>query len=106
MLLWLIGVAVFVVLWGALWKASPKGAFGVLIGFLVAWLLSWLLSRQLTSYVTGMNEIPVWLPPLPFAIVVVALFYFGIKTWLNADNLPPPRQTETDDGHGGGHGHH
>ena len=30
MLLWLIGVAVFVVLWGALWKASPKGGFGVL----------------------------------------------------------------------------
>ena len=50
-----------------------------------------------------MNEIPVWIPPLPFAIVVIALFYFGIKTWLNADNLPPPRE-EADDEHG--HGHH
>ena len=54
----------------------------------------WLFSGQLTEYVTGMNEIPVWLPPLPIAIVVIALFYFGIKTWLNADKLPPPRRRE------------
>jgi hypothetical protein len=55
-----------------------------------------------------MNEIPVWLPPLPVALVVITLFYFGIKTWLNADNLPPPPKTDADDdhGHGGGHGHH
>ena len=38
------------------------------------------------------------------AIVVIALFYFGIKTWLNADHLPPPREKESDDHHG--HGHH
>ena len=44
--------------------------------------------------------------PLPerIRIVVIALFYFGIKTWLNADNLPPPREQEPDDDHG--HGHH
>jgi hypothetical protein len=35
---------------------------------------------------------------------VIALFYFGIKTWLNADNLPPPPHKESDDHHG--HGHH
>jgi hypothetical protein len=100
MLLWLIGVAVFVTLWGALWKANTKGAFGVLIGFLIALLLSLFLSRQLTGYVTGMNEIPVWLPPLPIVLVVIALFYFGIKTWLNADNLPPPRERDSPDSHG------
>ena len=51
-----------------------------------------------------MHEIPIWLPALPFAIVVITLFYFGIKTWLNADNLPPPR--ERADEHGDDHGHH
>jgi len=108
MLSWLIGVVVFVLLLGVLWKSNPRAALGAVIGFVIALLLYWLFVTQLTGYVTGMNEIPVWLPPLPIALVVIALFYFGIKTWLNADNLPPPRQSETDDGHGhgGGHGHH
>ena len=96
---WLIGVAVFMVLWGGLWKSSPRAAFGAAIGFVLALLISSVFSNQLTGYVTHMNEIPVWLPPLPFALVVVALFYFGIKTWLNADNLPPPRVPADDHGH-------
>ena len=100
---WLIGVAVFVLLWGVLWRSSPKAAYGAVWGFLFALGVYWIFSGQLTGYVTGMNEIPVWLPPIPILIVVIALFYFGIKTWLNADNLPPPRETSTDDH---GHGHH
>ena len=65
MLVWLIGVAVFVLLWGALWKASPKAAYGVVcIGLPIAWILS----RLMTPYVTGMNEIPLWVPPLPIAL--------------------------------------
>ena len=97
MLLWLLGVAVSVVLLGALWKASPKAGLGALIGIFMAWVLS----LYMTPYVTGMTEIPLWLPPLPIAIIALALFYFGIKTWLRADNLPPP--PNQDDDH---HGHH
>ena len=104
MLGWLVGVVVFVLLWAALWRTSPKAAYGAVWGFIVALALYWLFSQQLTSYVTGMDEIPVWLPPLPIVLVVIALFYFGIKTWLNADNLPPPRQTDADE-HGDA-GHH
>jgi ABC-type amino acid transport system permease subunit len=103
MMLWLIGVAAFLLLWWGLWNASPKAGFGALIGFLVAWLLSWMLSGRITTYVTNMNEIPVWVPPLPFVLVVIAMFYFGIKTWINADNLPPPRESESDGDHGQGH---
>jgi hypothetical protein len=108
MLGWLIGVAVFVLLWGALWRVSPKVAYGAVWGFLLALIVYWLFSGQLTTYVTGMNEIPVWLPPLPFVVVVIALFYFGIKTWLNADNLPAPREPigdPSDHGHDDTHGH-
>jgi hypothetical protein len=95
MLLWLLGVAVFVVLLGALWRASPKAGFGALIGIFVAWVLS----LYMTPYVTGMTEIPLWLPPLPIAIIALALFYFGFKTWLRADNLPPPPKQDDDHGH-------
>jgi apolipoprotein N-acyltransferase len=104
MLSWLIGVAVFVLVWASLWKASPRAAYGAVWGFLIALLVYWIFSRQLTGYVIGMNEIPVWLPPLPIVLVVIVLFYFGIKTWMNADRLPPPPQTHDDDQHG--HGHH
>jgi ABC-type sulfate transport system permease component len=100
MVLWLIGVAVFVLLWGALWRTNPRAAFGAVIGFVLALSIAWVFSNQLTNYVTHMNEIPVWVPPLPFALVVVTLFYFGIRTWLNADKLPPPRVPPDEHDHG------
>jgi ABC-type sulfate transport system permease component len=105
MLTWLLGIAVFILLWGGLWRSQPKAAFGVLLGLPLAWIFS----KLVTPYVTGMEEIPVWLPPLPIAIIALVLFVFGIVTWLRADNLPPPKPR--DDGHGhsadhGGHGHH
>lgn len=102
MVVWLIGVAVVMLLWAALWRSSPRAAYGAVWGFVIALGLYLLFSRQLTMYVTGMNEIPIWLPPLPIAFVVITLFYFGIKTWLNADNLPPPPEPK-DEHHGNEH---
>jgi hypothetical protein len=104
MLSWLIGVAVFMVLWAGLWRSQPKAAFGVLLGLPLAWILSLLIK----PYVTGMDEFPIWLAPLPIAIIALVLFVFGAYTWLRADNLPPPKVREKDEhGHGdhGGHGH-
>jgi hypothetical protein len=101
MLIWLLGVAVFVFLWSGLWRVQPKAGFGVLLGLLVAWILS----RLLTPYVTGMTPIPLWLAPLPIAIIALTLFVFGTVTWLRADRLPPPRDSGDDHDHGPGHGH-
>jgi hypothetical protein len=28
-----------------------------------------------------MHDIPIWLPPLPFAVVAVSLFCLGILAW-------------------------
>jgi hypothetical protein len=28
-----------------------------------------------------MHEIPVWLPPLPFAVIACTLFFFGGLAW-------------------------
>jgi len=100
MLTWLVGVAVFVVLWGALWRVSPKAGFGALIGLPLAWIFS----RLLTPYITGMNEIPVWLPPLPLAIIALTLFVFGTIVFFRADKLPPPKVRDSHDEHG--HDHH
>ena len=99
MTIWLIGVALFVFLWGRLWRSQPKAAFGVLIGLPIAWIFSKLIS----PYVTGMEDFPIWLAPLPIVIIALVLLVFGIVTWLRADNLPPPPHAEEDHG---GHGHH
>jgi hypothetical protein len=101
MLIWLLGVAVFVFLWSGLWRVQPRAGFGVLIGLLLAWIFS----RLLTPYGTGMTPIPIWLPPLPIAIIALTLFVFGTVTWLRADRLPPPRDRGDDHDHGHGHGH-
>lgn len=103
MLLWLIGVTFFVLVWYSLWRANTSAGFGVLIGLPLAWIFS----RYMTPYVTGMNEIPLWLPPLPLAIIALTLLVFGIVVWFRADNLPPPRQRDTHDHHAhDSHGHH
>jgi hypothetical protein len=107
MLTWLLGIAVFVFLWSGLWRVQPKAAFGVLLGLFLAWILS----RLITPYLTGMTPIPLWLAPLPIAIIATTLFVFGTVTWLRADKLPPPRQRDDDHDHGhaqgadDGHGH-
>jgi len=83
MLIWLIAVAVLVLIWGGLWKSNLKLAFGVLIGLLIGWVLS----RLMASYFIGMHEMPLWLPPLPLALVAIALFVTGVVVWFKA---PPP----------------
>ena len=102
MLIWLIGVAIFVLLWGKLWRALPAAGFGVLIGLPLAWIASILI----TPYITGMKDIPVWLPPLPIITIAVTLFVFGVIVWLRADKLTPPSDTDSPDEHADGHGHH
>jgi hypothetical protein len=101
MLWWLIGIAIFVLLWGKLWQNQPKAAFGVLIGLLLAWFFS----KLITPYLTGMEEVPIWLPPLPFATVAVTLLVVGALLWFRADKLPPVKRQEPAQGHGHGHGH-
>lgn len=64
-----------VILWGlAFWK-RPQLAYGVLIGVICAALVTF-LSRSVEFH-----EIPVWLPAVPFAVVALALFFFGFLAW-------------------------
>jgi uncharacterized membrane protein YccC len=61
MLIWIIGVAVCVLIWSFAWKNNLSLAVGILVGLPLAWLFS----RLLRPYITGMEHIPLWPPPLP-----------------------------------------
>jgi hypothetical protein len=91
MLSWLIGVAVCVLIWGVIWKKSISLGFGILVGVLGAWLVA----RLIEPYVTGMEEIPLWLPPLPMATIAVLLIVYGAVVWIRGNEaLPKPKQDD------------
>lgn len=91
MLAWIIGVAVLVVLWGLIWKRNLELALGILLGLPLAWFLSKLVS----PYLTGMEEIPVWLPPLPLVAIALLLFVKGVLVWVGGNEaLPQPAPSE------------
>lgn len=83
MLAWLIVIAVLAVAWGVMWKSYTKMAIGALIGMPIGWLFS----RTINSYLTGdMHDIPLWLPPLPFALVAVILLVVGAVIWFGGND--------------------
>ena len=91
MTLWLVIAAALALFWGAMWKIYTKMAVGALIGIPVGWLAS----GPVHSYLTGdMHEIPLWLPPLPFAIVAVLLLVVGLIIWFRPD--PPAPHGDSD----------
>lgn len=95
MIWWLAAVVVCLLVWATIWKRNPGLAFGALIGVLLAWLLSYLLA----PLVTGMETIPLWLPPLPLAIVAVLLFVYGGFVWFRGNESLPQPQHRDDEHH-------
>lgn len=92
MLGWIIVVAVLALLWAGLWRTNTLLGFGILLGLPIAWLLS----RPLAPYLTGMEHVPLWLPPLPFALVALALLVLGALSWLRASSAPGPAESPED----------
>lgn len=92
---WLVGVVVALLVWGALWKRNLSLAGGVLVGVLLAWVLSYFLK----PYVTGMETIPIWLPPLPLATIAVALFVYGAIIWFRGNDKLPKGKHDEHSGH-------
>jgi hypothetical protein len=88
---WLAAVALLLIVWALVWQHQPKLAFGILLGLPVAWIFS----RLTAPYVTGMEQVPIWLPPLPFAIIAVTLLVFGALIWFRGAG---PVRPSTDDG--------
>lgn len=96
MLIWLIGVAVCALIWGLMWRGSQELALGVPIGAVLAWFVL----RFMIPDVTSMEDLPLWLPPLPMATVAVILFVYGAIVWFRGnDALPQPKEKEDKHGH-------
>jgi len=68
----LIGLAL---LWVLAWRRQRRFAVGTVVGAIVA-LLAVLVIKPFE-----MQHIPIWLPPLPFALVALTLFFFGVLAW-------------------------
>ncbi len=92
MLYWLLGVVVMLLIWARIWHTNPKMAFGVLLGLPIAWVVSHLI----TPYLAGEAPVPVWLPPLPIAIVALTLFVFGALVWIRGTRAERVRDETRD----------
>lgn len=64
----------------AAWRARPTLGLGLTFGLL--------LSALFVTFVgwPEFKTVPLWLPPLPFAVVAVTLFVFGILAWVWGDD--------------------
>ena len=76
---------VFLVLWGFAWRGQPKLAFGILIGLLVGAAVAPFLGPY-----ESIADVPIWLPPLPFATVTVVLLIYGFLAWWVLDVKKKP----------------
>jgi hypothetical protein len=83
-------------LWAIAWRRSPKFAFGIFLGVGIAWIAVTLAK----PYLTGREEVPIWLPPLPVITVALVLFVLGITVWFRgSEGLPVPPPPEDEDTH-------
>ncbi len=74
-ILWIVVVLALLLLWRLAWRSQPLLAVGIGIGVLLGWFVG------VTVDAPSLENIPLWLPPLPFAIVALALFFFGVLAW-------------------------
>jgi hypothetical protein len=96
MLTWIIGVALLVLLWGLVWNRSLELATGILVGLFFAWIAFKFL---LSPYLTGMEQIPIWLPPLPIALIATLLFIKGALVWIRGNEALPSPKPDNQHGH-------
>lgn len=66
---------IFLILWIVAVRKRPELGFGIALGIALAWI-GLALAPQI-----HMTTIPLWLAPLPFALVALTLFFFGFLAW-------------------------
>ena len=76
MWLQLIGLVLFLALWGAAWRRQPNLALGIFFGVVIAVVVAALVRPS------QLHSVPIWLPPIPFAAVALSLLGFGIWAWV------------------------
>ena len=96
-ILWIVVVLALLLLWRLAWRSQPLLAVGIGIGVLLGWVVG------VTVEAPSLEDIPLWLPPLPFAVVAIALFFFGVLAWFlgedraggDTGNRPSGSQSES-----------
>ena len=71
-------------LWRVAWRTRPILALGITLGILLIWVLAVVVDTPV------FDKVPLWLPPLPFAVVATMLFVFGILAWVWGDDEDAP----------------
>jgi hypothetical protein len=71
----------FFVFWIFEWQRRSRLAIGIAIGVLIGAIGATLLGR-----LDGIQHIPLWVPPLPFALIAISLFGFGLLAWFWSEN--------------------
>jgi hypothetical protein len=71
----LSGLLIFLALWGMAWRREPSLALGITFGVALAVVVT-VVFRPFE-----IHQVPIWLPPLPFAAVALSLLGFGIWAW-------------------------
>ena len=72
----IIGFLIFLLLWALAWRNQIKMAFGIFVGIAVG------VIGAMVAGPLEFEEIPVWLPALPFAVVALTLLIFGVLAWI------------------------
>ena len=73
----IIGLLFFLFLWGMAWRRQPNLAVGIFVGLLVAGVAFTLIRLYI-----DFDHLPIWLPPLPFAVVAASLLSCGTWAWI------------------------
>lgn len=63
-------------MWRIAWRRQPILALGITFGVMLVWILAAVIGAP------EFTTVPLWLPPLPIAIVAVTLFTFGVLAWV------------------------
>lgn len=71
----IVVLLVFLGTWGLAWRRRRSLAFGMLLGVVLVAVVAAIV-RPLDAH-----HVPLWLPPLPFALVAIGLFCAGFLTW-------------------------
>jgi hypothetical protein len=63
-------------LWILAWQRGSRLAVGIAIGAALV-----LIGVPLVRAMSALDHVPIWGPPLPFALVALTLFGFGLLAW-------------------------
>jgi hypothetical protein len=74
----LLGLAL---LWLRVWLRHSRFAQGVVLGVILA-----IPAHMLVSKLVNLPHLPIWLPALPFALIAISLFGFGLLAWAWTDD--------------------